>query len=112
MKIILTLLVGLTFSLNMQAQTSSTKTAKMQTKHVAAKHSKVTKDYFKMQSNMMMAVKGGATTTMSVDVMLKNGTVIKTDGTVVAPSGEKTMLKNGQSIDAKGHIRGVPITSK
>jgi c-di-GMP-binding flagellar brake protein YcgR len=38
------------------------------------------------------------------DILLVNGTKIKTDGTVVGKDGTETMLKNGECVDRDGKI--------
>ncbi|HLP51403.1 MAG TPA: DUF6799 domain-containing protein [Chitinophagales bacterium] len=115
MKSLFVALTALFFFVNAQAQTTNTKTqtktTKTQTTGKAKGH--VNKDYFKMsEAGMMMAVKGGVTTTMSVDVMLKNGIVIKSDGNVIMKDGKKIKLAAGQSIDARGKITTVTTTTK
>jgi hypothetical protein len=57
-----------------------------------------------MQDGMMLVTKDGFTTTMSADIMLANGTVIKSDGSVLTKAGKRFTLKNGQTIDMKGHV--------
>ncbi|HLP21329.1 MAG TPA: DUF6799 domain-containing protein [Chitinophagales bacterium] len=106
MKSLFVALTALFFFVNAQAQTTNTTTTTTtKTKTTTKAKSSTPKDYFKMsEAGIMMAVKGGITTTMSVDVMLKNGIVIKSDGNVIMKDGRKVKLAAGQTIDAKGHI--------
>src|SRR6187402_1041567 len=109
MKIVTTIIAFLLF-LSVGAQTATNH----QTNSAKAKTTKsaTVKDGFKMKDDMMLAVKNGVTTTMSVNVTLKNGTVVKTDGSVITLAGKTIQLKNGQAIDSKGRITGAAVAQK
>jgi len=56
---------------------------------------------FKKDGKVMVTM-GGKTTDLMKDVMLKDGTKIMADGTVVMKNGSKAMLKNGEMYDMDG----------
>lgn len=62
------------------------------------------KDVYLMQEGKMWWVKDTEKIEMAEDVTLQNGTLIKTDGSVIKSDGEKVQLKNGQYIDRQGNI--------
>lgn len=62
------------------------------------------KDVYLMQEGKMWWVKDADKIEMAEDVTLQNGTLVKTDGSVVKSDGEKVQLKNGQYIDRDGNI--------
>ena len=56
----------------------------------------------KMKDGKMMVMKGGAWAPMASDMTMTDGSKVMKDGTWVKKDGTKTMLTNGQSVDADG----------
>lgn len=105
MKFITAITAMLFFFFGVSAQTAQTSTTTKKTTATTKTTTKAPlKNYCKMQDGMMLVTKDGFTTTMSADIMLANGTVIKSDGSVLTKAGKRFTLKNGQTIDMKGHV--------
>lgn len=60
------------------------------------------KDGVFMKDGKVMETMGGKTTDLMKDVMLKDGTKIMMDGTILMKDGSKGMLKNGEMYDMDG----------
>lgn len=56
----------------------------------------------KMKDGVMVVMFRGKAITG--DVFLKDGSTVKADGTVISKGGQRSMLKEGQCIDAYGKI--------
>jgi len=110
MKNLFLLAACLLFFVAANAQTSPTShnqgTAKQGTsKQSTSKTTKAApKDCCKMSGGMMLVVKNGFTTTMSQDLMLKNGTLIHPDGSILTKAGKRFNLKEGYYVDMKGKM--------
>ena len=60
------------------------------------------KDGVFMKDGKVMETMDGKTTSLMMDLTLKDGTKIMMDGTVVMKNGTKAMLKNGEMYDMDG----------
>lgn len=62
------------------------------------------KDCCMMKDGKMMCMKAGKTMPMEMEMTMKNGTKVMTDGECVDKAGKKIMLKEGEMIDSDGMI--------
>ena len=60
------------------------------------------KDGVFMKDGKVLETMGGKTSPVMADVMLKNGTTIKMDGTIMMKDGTKGMLMEGDLYDLDG----------
>ncbi len=89
-------MVAIAFSLTTFAQTTPP------TKDTVPTQEK--KIVYVMKDSKMWVVTNGEKTEMLEDATLKNGTTVKSDGTVKGPQGEVVKLKESQYIDQNGTI--------
>lgn len=57
----------------------------------------------KMKDGMLVVMHQG--NTLTTDVTLDNGTMIKTDGTVIKKDGSRMMMKEGECVNKSGKIK-------
>ena len=67
-------------------------------------HPKKKHDYCVMKDGKMMCMKGGKMMPMEMDMTMKNGTKVMTNGEYMDKSGNKMMLKEGEKIDSHGMV--------
>jgi hypothetical protein len=62
------------------------------------------KDGFTETHNQVMITVNGTTKVMADSMKLRNGIIVRTDGTVVVPGGDRTVLKEGDTMTFGGTI--------
>jgi hypothetical protein len=62
------------------------------------------KDGFVVKHQQVLLVVNGTTKVMSDDMKLRSGILVRTDGTVVVPGGDRTTLKEGDTMSFGGTI--------
>lgn len=69
--------------------------------------SKEMKSYLSMQGGQMILVDNDKVGRMKKDMTMKNGTLVKTDGTVKTKDGRSFQLKEGNRVYMNGFIEGL-----
>ena len=100
MKILMILMIALTFSSELLAQEKMDKTMKMDSK-AQTDHAK---DHLMMKDGKMLMIIGGKTTAMDKDMKLTNGTLVKVDGTMKTKDGMTMKMKDGDMIYMDGKM--------
>jgi hypothetical protein len=62
------------------------------------------KEYVSMQAGQMIYVSNNKTSKMSKDMTMADGTLVKTDGTVITKDGKKIELHEGDRVYMNGKI--------
>ena len=65
-----------------------------------------TKDGFTEKNHQILVTVNGTTKVMADNMKLRSGVVVRTDGTIVVPGGERTTLKEGDTMTFGGTITG------
>jgi hypothetical protein len=60
------------------------------------------KDFIEMQDGEMMIVENGFKRIMATDMVMTNGTVVRTDGTYKPRNSSKKQMKDGDKMDMDG----------
>lgn len=69
-------------------------------------------DYCVMKDGKMMCMKDGKMMPMDMEMTMKNGVKVMTNGECIDAKGNKTMLKEGEKIDMSGHMMMIHSTKK
>jgi len=96
MKNLILLIVAFTISVGAYSQESKMDQKKM-------------KDCCMMKDGKMMCMKGGKTMPMTMDMTMKNGTMVMKDGKVKMKDGKTMMMKNGDAVDMDGKMMKMPM---
>lgn len=95
MKKFIVLLIAMTFSIGMHAQEVKTQT----------QPAMPLKDHLMLKEGKMWVMKDGKTTAMTQDMVMSDGTMVSTSGTVTsAKDGTSIILANGDSVDMDGIV--------
>ena len=62
------------------------------------------KDGFEIKNNQVLITANGTTRVMADNMKLHSGIVVRTDGTVVVPGGDRATLKEGDTMSFGGTI--------
>ena len=86
------------------AQDSNTMYMKNDTSGSSSMNNGKMKNYFTLMNGKVQLVKDGISSPLSADQTLKDGTTIKTDGTIMMKNGKTKTLKEGERFYMDGRM--------
>ncbi|MCW3090945.1 MAG: hypothetical protein JWP81_2014 [Ferruginibacter sp.] len=89
-----------------QAQQQNVLSYSLQKDTIPASRDTTMKDYVSMQAGQMILVQHEKVSRLTKDITMKNGTVVKTDGTVKTYDGRNLQLKEGDRVYMNGMVEG------